>query len=174
MQESLLLLSKSQLYFQLKNQDAFSITMNQIQNLSPEQRQAVMVQAQQEANAQIMRDMVNKMATACFQKCAGTSVSFKALNNNLRSPKLSHPFPFLFRVIDLTTESKDAWHLAKIDIWILERKCKKPCRRDKGHFNPQRFKTIWNFILFYFLFETDQEFCVSSTGNLALVLKSVH
>eukprot|EP00546_Thalassionema_frauenfeldii_P013642 CAMPEP_0178919370 /NCGR_PEP_ID=MMETSP0786-20121207/14397_1 /TAXON_ID=186022 /ORGANISM="Thalassionema frauenfeldii, Strain CCMP 1798" /LENGTH=84 /DNA_ID=CAMNT_0020593289 /DNA_START=41 /DNA_END=295 /DNA_ORIENTATION=- len=47
--------------------------MNQIQNLSPEQRQAVMVQAQQEANAQIMRDMVNKMATACFQKCAGTS-----------------------------------------------------------------------------------------------------
>mmetsp|Transcript_19965 Transcript_19965/g.29608 ORF Transcript_19965/g.29608 Transcript_19965/m.29608 type:complete len:85 (+) Transcript_19965:91-345(+) len=47
--------------------------MNQLQNLSPEQRQAVMVQAQQEANAQIMRDMVNKMATSCFQKCAGTS-----------------------------------------------------------------------------------------------------
>jgi hypothetical protein len=48
--------------------------MDAINKLSPEQRQAVMVQAQQEANGQIMREMMNKMAQACFQKCAGTSV----------------------------------------------------------------------------------------------------
>jgi hypothetical protein len=53
--------------------------MDAINNLSPQQRQQVMAQAQQEANAQIMREMVNKMATACFKKCAGTSVRLNCL-----------------------------------------------------------------------------------------------
>ncbi len=52
--------------------------MDAINKLSPEQRQAVMIQAQQEANGQIMREMINKMAQACFQKCAGTSVRSQA------------------------------------------------------------------------------------------------
>ena len=34
-----------------------------------------MMQAQQEANDQIMRTMVEKMVASCFKKCAGTSVS---------------------------------------------------------------------------------------------------
>eukprot|EP00565_Helicotheca_tamesis_P004577 CAMPEP_0185730384 /NCGR_PEP_ID=MMETSP1171-20130828/9720_1 /TAXON_ID=374046 /ORGANISM="Helicotheca tamensis, Strain CCMP826" /LENGTH=86 /DNA_ID=CAMNT_0028399415 /DNA_START=24 /DNA_END=284 /DNA_ORIENTATION=+ len=42
-------------------------------NLTPEQRQAVMVQAQQEANQRIMQAMMDKMAESCFKKCAGTS-----------------------------------------------------------------------------------------------------
>jgi hypothetical protein len=46
----------------------------QLSNLSPEQRQAVMVQAQQEANQRIMQDMLQKMVKTCFGKCAGTSV----------------------------------------------------------------------------------------------------
>jgi Tim10/DDP family zinc finger len=48
--------------------------MDALNKLTPEQRQAVMMQAQKEANTQIMRDMINNMAQACFQKCAGTSV----------------------------------------------------------------------------------------------------
>lgn len=47
--------------------------MDAINKLTPEQRQQVMAQAQQEANGQIMREMVNKMVESCFQKCAGTS-----------------------------------------------------------------------------------------------------
>jgi hypothetical protein len=54
--------------------------MDAINNLSPQQRQAVMAQAQQEANAQIMREMVNKMATSCFNKCAGTSVRLNCIS----------------------------------------------------------------------------------------------
>jgi len=42
-------------------------------NLSPEQRQAVMGQAQQQANQQIMQSMMEKMSSSCFKKCAGTS-----------------------------------------------------------------------------------------------------
>eukprot|EP00549_Striatella_unipunctata_P014038 CAMPEP_0118679344 /NCGR_PEP_ID=MMETSP0800-20121206/3734_1 /TAXON_ID=210618 ORGANISM="Striatella unipunctata, Strain CCMP2910" /NCGR_SAMPLE_ID=MMETSP0800 /ASSEMBLY_ACC=CAM_ASM_000638 /LENGTH=70 /DNA_ID=CAMNT_0006575325 /DNA_START=121 /DNA_END=333 /DNA_ORIENTATION=+ len=32
-----------------------------------------MMQAQQEANQQIMQDMMNRMTASCFKKCAGTS-----------------------------------------------------------------------------------------------------
>jgi hypothetical protein len=51
--------------------------MDAINKLTPEQRQQVMAQAQQEANGQIMREMVNKMVESCFQKCAGTSVRLR-------------------------------------------------------------------------------------------------
>lgn len=44
-----------------------------LSQLSPEQRQAVMMQAQQEANQQIMQQMMEKMISNCFKKCAGTS-----------------------------------------------------------------------------------------------------
>ena len=47
-----------------------------LSKLTPEQKQAVMQQAQQEANQQVMQAMVKTMVTSCFQKCAGTSVSF--------------------------------------------------------------------------------------------------
>lgn len=46
--------------------------MNQ---LTAEQRQQVLMQAQQEANQRIMQDMIQKMVATCFKKCAGTSVS---------------------------------------------------------------------------------------------------
>lgn len=44
-----------------------------LQNLTPEQKQAVMAQAQQQANQQITQSMLESMALACFDKCAGTS-----------------------------------------------------------------------------------------------------
>mmetsp|Transcript_8059 Transcript_8059/g.11563 ORF Transcript_8059/g.11563 Transcript_8059/m.11563 type:complete len:87 (-) Transcript_8059:213-473(-) len=44
-----------------------------LEQLTPQQRQAVMQQAQQEANQQIMQQMMEKMTEACFRKCAGTS-----------------------------------------------------------------------------------------------------
>jgi DNA-directed RNA polymerase specialized sigma24 family protein len=47
---------------------------DQLNQLSPEQRQAVLMQAQQQANQQIMQDMIQRMVKTCFTKCAGTSV----------------------------------------------------------------------------------------------------
>mmetsp|Transcript_18067 Transcript_18067/g.41640 ORF Transcript_18067/g.41640 Transcript_18067/m.41640 type:complete len:86 (-) Transcript_18067:1483-1740(-) len=44
-----------------------------LSQLTPEQRQAVLVQAQQEANQRIMSDMMQRMVKTCFSKCAGTS-----------------------------------------------------------------------------------------------------
>eukprot|EP00979_Chaetoceros_neogracilis_P002385 scaffold410_cov267-Chaetoceros_neogracile.AAC.33 len=41
--------------------------------LTPQQRQAVMMKAQQEANQQIMQSMIEKMVATCFKTCAGTS-----------------------------------------------------------------------------------------------------
>ena len=46
----------------------------QLSQLTPQQRQAVLMQAQQEANQRIMQDMLQKMVKTCFTKCAGTSV----------------------------------------------------------------------------------------------------
>ncbi|KAL7561697.1 hypothetical protein ACA910_016459 [Epithemia clementina (nom. ined.)] len=44
----------------------------QLGKLTPQQRQAVLMRAQQEANTQIMQKMMEKMVTACYDKCAGT------------------------------------------------------------------------------------------------------
>jgi len=46
----------------------------QLSQLTPEQRQAIMMKAQHEANQQVMEVMVKQMVAACFDKCAGTSV----------------------------------------------------------------------------------------------------
>lgn len=51
-----------------------------LSKLTPEQKQAVMVQAQQEANQKIMETMIKSMLTSCFNKCAGTSVSYYNIN----------------------------------------------------------------------------------------------
>jgi Tim10/DDP family zinc finger len=45
-----------------------------LQSLSPEQKQAVIMQVQQQANQQVMQEMMKNMATTCFEACAGTSV----------------------------------------------------------------------------------------------------
>jgi hypothetical protein len=47
----------------------------QISQLSPEQRQAIMVKAQQEANQQVMQEMMKQMVSNCFNLCVGQSVS---------------------------------------------------------------------------------------------------
>ena len=44
-----------------------------LQNLTPEQKAAIMAQAQQQANQQIMSSMIESMTLSCFDKCAGTS-----------------------------------------------------------------------------------------------------
>jgi Tim10/DDP family zinc finger len=46
----------------------------QLSQLTPEQRQAIMMKAQQEANEQVMQEMMKRMTSACFERCAGTSV----------------------------------------------------------------------------------------------------
>ena len=46
-----------------------------LSSLTPEQKQAVMAQAQAQANQQIMASMVESMTVRCFDKCVGTSVS---------------------------------------------------------------------------------------------------
>ena len=47
----------------------------QIKNLTPQQRQAVLMQAQNEANMKIRAELLNKIVASCYDKCAGTSVS---------------------------------------------------------------------------------------------------
>ena len=47
-----------------------------LSKLTPEQHQAVMAQAQNNANMQLTQVMIEKMTESCFKKCAGTSVSF--------------------------------------------------------------------------------------------------
>ncbi|KAL7454818.1 hypothetical protein ACHAWC_006418 [Mediolabrus comicus] len=44
-----------------------------LQNLTQEQKTAIMAQAQQQANQQIMTGMIESMTYKCFEKCAGTS-----------------------------------------------------------------------------------------------------
>jgi len=46
----------------------------QLGQLTPEQRQAIMVKAQQEANQTVMQEMMKRMVASCFDKCTGTSV----------------------------------------------------------------------------------------------------
>jgi hypothetical protein len=46
----------------------------QLAQLSPEQRQAIMMQAQQEANQGVMQEMMKHMVSSCFDACTGTSV----------------------------------------------------------------------------------------------------
>ena len=53
----------------------------QLSQLTPQQRQAVMMQAQQEANQKIMQDMLQRMVKTCFTKCTGTSVRLKSVGN---------------------------------------------------------------------------------------------
>jgi DNA-directed RNA polymerase specialized sigma24 family protein len=45
--------------------------------LTPEQRQMIMAKAQQEANQQVMQQMMDMMNKTCFEKCVGTSVSYR-------------------------------------------------------------------------------------------------
>ena len=51
----------------------------QLSQLTPQQRQAVLMQAQQEANQKIMQDMLQRMVKTCFTKCTGTSVRVYSL-----------------------------------------------------------------------------------------------
>jgi hypothetical protein len=44
-----------------------------LQGLTSEQKHAVMAQAQQQANQQIMSAMIESMTLSCFDKCAGVS-----------------------------------------------------------------------------------------------------
>ena len=46
---------------------------NSLNQLTPEQRQQIMLQAQQEANQSIMQRMMEKMSSSCFKLCTSTS-----------------------------------------------------------------------------------------------------
>lgn len=52
-----------------------NIVKMDMSQLTPQQKQAIMMRAQQEANQKIMQAMMEKMVKTCFDKCAGTSVS---------------------------------------------------------------------------------------------------
>jgi len=56
----------------------------QLNQLTPEQRRAILIQAQQQANQQIMQDMVQRMVKTCFAKCAGTSVSVVRMRDSTK------------------------------------------------------------------------------------------
>ena len=54
---------------------------SQINQLTPEQRQAVMMRAKQEADQAIFSEMMKRSVVACFEKCVGTSVSLYITGN---------------------------------------------------------------------------------------------
>jgi hypothetical protein len=56
-----------------------------LQSLTAEQKQAVMAQAQGQANQQIMAAMIENMTAACFDKCTGTSVSYSVIELQINS-----------------------------------------------------------------------------------------
>lgn len=45
-----------------------------LSKLTPEQKQMIMAKAQQEANQQVMQQMMDMMNKTCFDKCVGTTV----------------------------------------------------------------------------------------------------
>lgn len=47
--------------------------------MNPENARRLVMELQMEANQQIMTKMTEKMVTACFERCAGTSVSKSCL-----------------------------------------------------------------------------------------------
>ncbi len=49
----------------------FTMDASALASLTPEQKQAVMMQAQEQANQQVMTAMVESMTEKCFEKCAG-------------------------------------------------------------------------------------------------------
>jgi cell shape-determining protein MreC len=51
-----------------------------LSQLTPDQKRQVMIQAQMEANQSLRQALMEKMTKSCFEKCAGTSVSFYIAN----------------------------------------------------------------------------------------------
>ena len=47
-------------------------------SLTPQQQQAVMVQAQNEANQQIMQNMMDSLIKQCFEKCAVSATELES------------------------------------------------------------------------------------------------
>jgi hypothetical protein len=68
------LVVSAQLFSRANEEIVMADLGSQLNQLSPEQRQAIMMKAQQEANQQVMQEMMKHMTAACFDKCAGTSV----------------------------------------------------------------------------------------------------
>jgi hypothetical protein len=73
----------------------------QLSQLTPEQRQAVMMRIKAEADQQITIEMIKRMTAACFEKCAGTSVSkcicLAPLLQSYLSTLFSPPLPVIGR-----------------------------------------------------------------------------
>lgn len=100
-------LYKSQLY---PTMDAAALN-----NLTPDQVNAVKAQAQQQANMSVTQALMKSMAELCFHKCAGSSV------RNVDSPQeksqmvlcLLSELKQTHRAIDWTIGSKHAWHRAR-------------------------------------------------------------
>lgn len=46
---------------------------SQLSQLTPEQKQAVMMRAKQEADQQVFTEMMKRMVASCFEKCTDTS-----------------------------------------------------------------------------------------------------
>lgn len=72
---------------------------SQLSQLTPEQRQAIMMKAQQEANQQIMTEMMKNMVSACFDKCSGTSVGGIVCCCMLYMVSLSFSMIFIYLVL---------------------------------------------------------------------------
>jgi hypothetical protein len=62
---------------QQHNPKAITMDPSTLQNVTPEQKQAIMAQAQAEANQQIMASMVENMTLQCFNKCVGAAVRYR-------------------------------------------------------------------------------------------------
>jgi hypothetical protein len=109
-----------------------------LNNLTSEQKQQIMIKAQQEANTSIMQSMMEEMVESCFDRCAGTSVR-TFCSKRLHSHEQVHGLHLVFltyctlnvvvfcftsnlsnREINLTLENRLVLHSVKIDILKLD------------------------------------------------------
>ena len=90
----------------------------QLDQLTPEQRQAIMMRAKQEADQQVMQEMMKKMVGSCYDSCAGNSVRrlflFQAI---LQVERISQRFP---RARSLIVANNPVWRAARTSISKLE------------------------------------------------------
>ena len=103
---------------------------SQINQLTPEQRQAVMMRAKQEADQQVLGEMMKRMTMACFDKCAGSSVRCGAVFEGSSMLRRT-PVSYFLREISWIVGSKLVWLPVRIDTWKPELMYKKRFRSDR-------------------------------------------
>ena len=103
-----------------------------LNNLTPEQVNAVKAQAQQQANITVTQSLMKAMAELCFHKCAGSSVRRLRFGMNITNWRCHlQCMCFYHRATDWTVENKLVWPRAKTPTLSFERKSQRHWKKGK-------------------------------------------